>query len=320
MRGLLRGVWMVGVATLWIHLPSILVAANKPSDKSGVSSYRLRYQFEKNEVLNYQVDHETTMTTTTPQYSEKVTNKVESRKNHRVVGLDSQGNATLELMIENAKMSAQFGDAKPLCYDSKNPKDCPKVYQHMRPIIGRPLARVQVSPLGKLLETRPQLPFSVLAKAKIVKADGSFSEDTSQNFLVEFPEKAVKVGESWTDTFQVKVSVGRSLKQNVTMQRSYELESVNGNLATIKLRTGLITPTRDGMILGQLIQMAPKGTIVFDLEKGRILSRTLTIDKTEVGVINGGGSMQAKSKRVERWIDPKPHGKDKSDDTKQAAR
>ena len=98
-------VWMVGVVTLWIHLPSILVAANKPSDESGVSSYRLRYQFKKNEVLNYQVDHETTMTTTTPQYSEKVTNKVESRKNHRVVGLDSKGNATLELMIENAKMS-----------------------------------------------------------------------------------------------------------------------------------------------------------------------------------------------------------------------
>ncbi|MCA9071007.1 MAG: hypothetical protein KDA84_18900 [Planctomycetaceae bacterium] len=317
MRGMLRGVWIVGVVSLWMHTHSSTIpAANKPSEgQPKASAYLLRYHFEKNEVLNYQVDHETSMTTTAPpNYLEKVTNSVQSQKNHRVVGVDSKGNATLELMIKHAKMSAQFGDSNPLKFDSDHPKDCPKVYEHMRPIIGRPLARVQVSPRGELLQTRPQLPFSVLAKAKLVKADGSFSEGASQNFLIEFPEDAIKVGEGWTNTFEVKVVVGKTLTQNVTMQRSYELVKVDGNIATIKLRTGLITPTRDGMILGQLIQMSPNGTIEFDLEKGRILSRTLTIDKTEAGIINGHGSVHAESKRVERWIDPK------ADDNKQASK
>lgn len=323
MRGMLRGVWMVGVVSLWIAaLASTPLAAKEPSDeKSGVPSYLLRYQFEKNEVLNYQVEHESSMTTTAPpNYLETVTNSVQSRKNQRVVGLDSKGNATLELVIENAKMSVQFGDATPISFDSKQPQNCPKAYQYMREIIGQPLARVQVSPRGELLETRTQLPIAVLQKANLVKADGTFNEDASQNFLVEFPEQAIEVGDTWTNTFQVKVRVGRSLTQKVTMQRSYELVNVVDNVATIKLRTGLITPTRDGMILAQLIQMAPNGHIEFDLNKGRILSRTLTIDKTEAGVINGAGTMQAKSKRVERWIAPKVEGKKQADANQQAAK
>jgi hypothetical protein len=104
--------------------------------------------------------------------------------------------------------------------------------------------------------------------------------------------------------------VGQTLKQPVTMQRSYELVEVANDLATIKLRTVMITPIRDGMILAQLIQMTPEGTIVFDLKNGRMVSRTLTIDKTEVGVIGGNSSMHAKSKREERWIDPKTEKKE----------
>ena len=296
-------------------------ANNKTGDeKTAGPAYLLRYRFQQDEVLHYQVDHETSMTTTTPQHAEKVSTTAHSKKNHRVVDLDSKGNATLELMIESARMSAQFGDEKPKVFDSRNPKDCPPVYSHMKAIIGQPLARVQVSPRGELLATRPQLPHAVLAKANLVKKDGSLSNEAAQNFLIEFPEEALKIGAGWTNTFKVKVQVSPRLSQNVTFQRSYELTEVRGNLATIRMWTDLITPIGDGAILAQLIQMTPKAEIVFDLENGRIVSRTLTVDKTEVGVINGGGSMQAKSKRVERWIDPKAETGDASKDEKQAAR
>jgi hypothetical protein len=281
--------------------------ANKTSEAAEVpaGSYLLRYQFKKDEVLNYQVDHETTMITTKPEFVEKVSNEVHSRKQNRVVALDSQGNATLELSIEDTKMSAQFGEAQPVSFDSRNPQDCPESYKVIRDIVGKPLARVRVTPRGELLQSVPLLPLAVMKKAKLVKADGTLSDDASRNFLVEFPENALKVGDIWTNVFKVNVSVSRSLTQAVTMQRSYELLEVKDGLATIKLRSGLITPINDGMILAQLIQMSPSGTIVFDIENGRLVSRTLVIDKTEVGVIGGDSSMQAKSKREERWIDPK---------------
>ncbi len=267
-------------------------------------SFLLRYKFQKDEVLRYRVDHETTMITTRPELVEKFTNEVHSRKNHRVISLDSFGNALLELAIDETKMSAQFGDAEPLCFDSQNPKDCPAVYKSIRDIIGKPLAQVRVSPRGEMLSAKPLLPAALLAKAKLLKSDGTLADDASQNFLIEFPEDPVKVGEGWTNTFKVNVHVTRTLTQSVTMQRSYELVEVKDGLATIKLRSGLITPIRDGMILAQLIQMSPWGTIVFDLKNGRLVSRTLTIDKTEIGVIGGDSSMQAKSKREEHWIDP----------------
>ena len=120
---------------------------------SKAGGYLLRYQFQKDEVLNYQVDHETTMTTTRPELKETVTNEVQTRKTHRVVSVDSSGNAWMELAIEEAKMSAQFGEGEPLSFDSRNPEDCPKVYQNVRDIIGKPLAQVQnLAPRGIALD------------------------------------------------------------------------------------------------------------------------------------------------------------------------
>lgn len=272
--------------------------------------YLLRYKFIKGEVQNYDVDHETTMVTTRPELMEKVRNDVQTRKTHRVVSVDSDGNGWLELAVETARMSAQFGEAEPLSYDSQKPEDCPQVYRHVRDIIGKPLAQVHVSPRGELLETKPLLGQNALDKAQALKADGTLADEASRNFLIEFPEQPIQVGESWENTFKVNVRVGQKLKQPVTMQRSYELVKVENDLATIKLRTVLITPIRDGMILAQLIQMTPEGTIVFDLKNGRMVSRTLTLDKTEVGVIGKNSSMHAKSKREERWIDPKAEKKD----------
>jgi hypothetical protein len=279
-------------------------------DAARPDGYLLRYQFTKDEVQNYDVDHETTMITTRPELKETVTNEVQTRKSHRIVSVDSEGNAWMELVIEAAKMSAQFNEAEPLSYDSEKPEECPKAYQHVRDIIGKPLAQVQVSPRGELLSTRALLGPNVLDKAQALKDNGALSDEASRNFLIEFPEQPIRVGDTWTNTFKVNVRVSQRLKQPVTMQRSYELVDVADDLATIRLRTVLITPIRDGMILAQLIQMTPEGTIVFDVKNGRMVSRTLTIDKTEVGVIGGESAMHAKSKREERWIDPKAEKKE----------
>jgi hypothetical protein len=282
-----------GIILLLIHSsPQWGVGADEKSADAG--SHLLRYQFNKGEILSYQVDHESTLVTAHAELEEKVANAVFTRRNHRVVSVDQSGNALMELAIDEARMSAQFDDEKPLSFDSQKPEDCPRHYESIRDIIGKPLSQVRMSPRGEMLEVKPLLP----------QFKDSISDDPSGSFLVQFPEGPVKVGEGWTNIFKVNVRISRFLTQPVTMQQSYELAEVKDGLATIKLRTGLITPINDAMILGQLIQMAPKGTIVFDIENGRLISRTLTIDKTEVGVIAGGGSMHAKSKREERWIEP----------------
>ncbi len=263
---------------------------------------------------HYQVEHESTLIIAKPELTERVKNEVRSRKNQRVVATDSAGNATLELAIDWVKMSAQFDDFEPVVFDSKHPDDCPQHYKGVSQVIGRPLARVRVSPRGELLSSTSLLNPAVLAAAHMQPAnDPKESNDPMRNFLVEFPEEPLKVGEGWTDTYKVKVQLTRRLSQNVTMQRSYELAEVKDNLATIKMRTALITPIADGRILAQLIQMTPSGTIVFDVDRGRLVSRTLTIDKTEFGVIGGNSSMQAKSKRKERWIDPRKSGEPRAE-------
>ena len=125
-------------------------------------AYTLRYKFELDEVLNYEVEQESTLTTAHPQLTERVKNEVHSRKNQRVVATDSAGIATLELTIDWVKMSAQFDDSKPLGFDSKHPDDCPEHYKGVRQVVGRPLARVRVSPRGELLSA-----VSLLSPARV---------------------------------------------------------------------------------------------------------------------------------------------------------
>ena len=275
--------------------------ADGETDSADEASYLLRYKFKKGDLLTFEVDHESTMTTSRPELTETAKNEVYTKKTHRVVAVEDSGNGLLELAITQVKMSAQFNDEEPHVFDSEDSKKGPRPYEAIRSIVGKPLVQVRVSPRGELLETKP-----LLSNSAGANAGGSLSEEAAQNLLIKFPEEPIQVGEEWNELYKVKVGVSRFLTQNVTMQRTYRLSEVKDGLATIKLHTALITPINDGMILAQLIQMTPKGTVVFDLDNGHLVSRTLTVDKREVGVVGGTGSMHAKSQREERWIAPKP--------------
>ena len=104
------------------------------------------------------MDHETTLITTKPELMEKVNHKVHSRKNQRVVSLDSSGNARLELAIDWNENVGPIRRGRTDCFDSQHPKDCPPVYKNIRDIIGKPLAQVRVSPRGEMLSAEPLLP------------------------------------------------------------------------------------------------------------------------------------------------------------------
>jgi len=77
------------------------------------------------------------------------------------------------------------------------------------------------------------------------------------------------------------------------MATSNGLESVSGNLATIRMRTVEIPPVQDPQIRTQLVQRTPEGTITFDIDRGLTRSRDLTCSRTETGIMEGGGMIAA---------------------------
>lgn len=273
--------------------------AEKPEGETAAASadgYRLRYRFKTNDVVNYEVAHTMEITTRKDETSETASNESHAEKHYRVVSVDRDGNAILELMIDRVRMSARFGEADPVVFDSDKPSETPRQFAHVQKTVGQPLARIKVSASGEMLSVVDLLPE--------LKAGESGDSDATRSFLIVFPERPVRVGDTWKDdpNPQVRVTVGKSLTRDVEVLRRYELVSVEGNLATIHVRNTVITPVRDPAIRAQLIQRSPEGEIVFDLENGLLVSRKMTIDKTEIGVFGDNSSMQAVSRRTETFI------------------
>lgn len=264
------------------------------------SAFQLKYKFQPGETLYYEVENAMTIVTKFNGGEETVTNRSQAWKQLRVTAVDQQGGAQLEPVVERVIMSATKDGEDPVNYDSAQDAEPPLQFLDVKKTIGQVQARVSVTANGELTKVVPQATDNEALKAAAAK------NDPRLNFLVVLPANPVRIGESWKDRFTEEVTVGKGLKQVVTLQRSYTLSAVNGSLATIKLRTSVITPVNDPQIEVQLMQRTPTGVIEFDLEQGRLVSLKTQIDQTVVGAFGPQSSMSAATKSVERLLPGRP--------------
>jgi hypothetical protein len=295
-------------------------AAAKPAGDSAVvekpadaREYRLAYKFAPNQFVHYEVVHDSTITVQYAEASETTFNRSKTRRHYRVMTVDEHGAGQLQLEIDHVEMQVRFGDNEPIVFDSDSAEPPPRQFEHVKKTVGQPLARFKVAANGRLLDV-----VRLNATAQPEDKSGDVPDnDPSRNFLVVFPEKPLRLGETWKDPIVTKVNVAKNLDRPITLHRLYRLESVDGNLATISLSTAVLEPIQNPGVRAQLIQRLPSGTIVFDLEQGIILSRKLSIDKLEVGVFGEKSSMRAVSERTERVLPPaelaRKQGKDSDD-------
>ena len=204
-------------------------------------------------------------------------------------------------------MASTTGDNGIVGYDSTKDEVVPKGFENLAGTIGRPLARFQVAPNGKLLKV-------TLLVDDVPKnfSDAAEKTDPAINFLTVFPEQPVKVGDKWNEKFDTKVSVasvGNQLYRELGLIRVFELTKVENEIATIRFRTSLRTPISDPDILRQTVQQTPSGVIEFDLKNGRLISRSLKIDEKVVGAFGAQTLLDAQGEMTEKLITPKTTAK-----------
>lgn len=286
----LLGLVLMAVTTNWC-LPAL---------QADEAVYSLRYNFQPNQALYYEVDNSMRIETRFNGGTEEQANHSQAWKQLRVASLDAQGNAQLEPIIERVVMKATKSGEDPVGYDSAHDSDPPFQFLEVKRSIGQVQARILAAPNGSLKSVTPLTNDSATLKAAAEK------NDPRLNFLVVLPEKPVRIGDSWTDRFKVEVTVDKNLRQEVELQRSYTLSAVNGSVAQIKMKTAVITPVDDPQIKVQLIQRTPAGTIDFDLEKGLILSMHTKAEQTVVDAFGPATSITASSKLTEKLLPGRP--------------
>jgi hypothetical protein len=94
----------------------------------------------------------------------------------------------------------------------------------------------------------------------------------------------------------------------------YRLEKVQAGVATISVKTEILTPIDDAALKSQLVQQLSNGSIRFDLDAGRLLSKQLDWTENVIGFNGPESNMKylarfteklAENQKVARKAKPK---------------
>lgn len=282
-----------------------LCAAVCTAQEVAESPYRLAYRFQAGEFLHYEMEDRAEVVTQNGGTKDKFGQPLESKsiqqtqllKSYRVVTVDEDGEAVLEPIIEKVRMSSQSGNNPLISFDSTKDESPPKEFEKIAGTIGRALSRFTVSASGKLLKVKmlvDDVPKSF--------SDAAEKADPAINFLIVFPEKAINVGDKWSEKYNTSVSIATGLNRTVPLIRNYELVKVEDHVATIRYRTSLLAAIHDPEILTQLVQQTPRGAVEFDLNEGKIIHRSLEINNKVHEAFGPQTLLQARGESVERLV------------------
>jgi hypothetical protein len=216
--------------------------------------FDLGYQFTPGEVFRWNVEHVSTTKTTLEQVSEVMSSRSQSTVAWKVLAVDSQGQATLEQTIESMNMWQKIGAQPPVSYDSAKDAAPPREFADQAQTIGKPRMSILVDKRGQTITNET---------------------DTKQyNFgtgspWIAFPNQAIAIGHKWyLPNDVVTFNEDKSIKR-IKTRICYELAAVDDGTATIRFNTEILTPIDDPNIRSQLLQRITRGTMTFDLARGR---------------------------------------------------
>lgn len=254
------------------NLKSVLATAKNHALET---KHRLKYKFTEGELIQWKVRHLGTTEATVQGNTQTSKMRAVSTKQWEIVDVDDEGNATFVHSVPDVEMWQKVSGREEIRYNSAEDETAPPEYQNVAKTVGVPLATVTISPSGDVLE-RDQTPRHVNSGLGTI--------------AVPLPTEPVKVGRHWQIPNQIRVSRRDGKVLHVKTRLVYTLKSVKNGVATINVRTEIVTPVNDPQVEAQLVQQLIDGELKFDVDAGRVMSRQVDWDETIVG-FNGNDSL-----------------------------
>lgn len=263
------------LVTLLLCVSVAAAAADAAADDAASETYLLRYSFSTGEQVRWKVVHLGTTETTIQGNTQTSKSRSASTKVWQVSDVDDGGNATFAHSVDSVDMWQQLSDRPEIRYNSEKKQEVPTEYEHVAKTVGVPLATLKVSTKGDIIKRDTPTPNASFGVGGIVML---------------LPEKPVKIGSTWFEPSELRHRLPDGRVKRVKIRKHYELVKVQTGVATISVKTEVLTPVNDARIQSQLVQQLTAGTIKFDLDAGRILSKQLDWDETVIG-FNGPDSL-----------------------------
>jgi hypothetical protein len=171
-------------------------------------------------------------------------------------------------------MWQKLSDRPEVSYNSQTDKEIPPEYEQVASTLNQPLATVTVAPDGQIVKREGNNPAFNLGLGDIIML---------------LPPKPVKIGGQWHEPSEIQARLSDGAMKRIKVRKMYTLEKVQTGVATINVRTEVLTPINDPKLESQIVQQLSNGSLRFDLDAGRLISKQMDWDETVVG-FNGADS------------------------------
>jgi hypothetical protein len=254
---------------------TLLDELDRATGRVSNDSYLLRYKFELAEPMLTKVVQLVSMQTRIDGVDQTVQSRSQSWRQWDVKQVDADGNITLVHTITQVRMWQKVSGKDEIRYDSSKDDMAPGTYQAIADSVGKPLSTVTITPQGTVV--------------KRVDSTKQFNPGID-SLLIPLPEKAVKVGQRWYTPQKLRIRTTEGVFRTIQLRRQYQLEKVEAGVATIAIKTQVLTPLTDPKIKSQLVQRLQDGSVLFDIAGGQVRTRRMQLDQRVIG-FNGPTSM-----------------------------
>ena len=265
----------------------LTLAAGPAHAETNDGKILLRYHFQPNEEVLTKVVHIATTTTKIRGSTQESKSHAISTKVWRIKDIDKDGNIYFEHSVADVEMWQKVTGRDEVRYNSRTDEKPPAQYEHAAKSLGTVIAELKISPTGKILERKNNLPQHDMGLGPIA---------------TPLPDEPIEVGQRWSVPSEVTVRIGDKFKR-INTRKMFKLVSVKTGVATIEVKTQVLTPVDNPEIDAQLMQQLTNGSMKFDIDAGRIISKQMDWDESVVG-FSGADSMMKYLGRFTEEITP----------------
>lgn len=263
-----------------------------PLTSRAEDAVRLEYRFRAGDRIDMEVRHRGLTETTIGSTRQATETATDSRKTWQVVAVDDDGRATLEQSVDEVRMTSRTSDRGEITWNSSDSAPPPPGYETVRQRLGVPLTRLVIDRAGRIIERHDLRPVP--------------PANTGDLVVVPLPDDPIVVGSTWTVPDELVVEAPHAGRKAVRTRLRYQVDAIDDSIATISVDTTVLTPIDDPRLEARLLERIWDGTIRFDIDEGRVRSRSTMTDRRVVGFEGPQSSIRYKASLEERVIERPP--------------
>ena len=251
----------------------------------GGETYLMRYAFVPGTRLTSQVTHMATNYTKVNSSEENSSSRTVSHKTWDFIRCEN-GEFTFEYRITDIDMSQRVGSGAEIRYSSKQEEEPMPQFKEVAETVNELRSTVTIDEQGLI----------------IARSDHKNPPNLGMgDITLPLPSDPVSIGASWESPRELRIQREDGSLKLVKFRELFRLEKVSAGIATISVRSEMITIINEPKEEAQVLQQLSDGTIKFDLDAGQMIAKNLEWDKRVVGFA-GPGSVMEYSARLDEEV------------------